>query len=103
VSTFYSLYVYSLGRFSARVPMLPVVVRERGPIAGAWIVSYDDVNSEPGDWASSEGEGDAWRGSEHLECWPEELAGPEYWAYRVREEVERAVIELVGEQTAKGE
>ena len=62
-----------------------------------------DMNGEPGDWAPSERESDAWRGSEHFECWPEELAGPEYWAYRVREEVERAVIELVGKQTAKGE
>lgn len=62
-----------------------------------------ETDGELGDWTPPEGENDAWRGSEHLECWPEELAGPEYWAYRVREEVERAVIELVGEQTAKSE
>ena len=45
--------------------------------------------------------GDQWRGSEHLESWPEECAGPEYWAYRSREEVERIVSELVGERTAR--
>jgi len=45
--------------------------------------------------------GEGWRGSEHLEPWPEELAGPEYWLYRRREDVERAVIELVGEPTAR--
>jgi hypothetical protein len=28
------------------------------------------------------------------------MAGPEYWAYRIREEMERAIIELVGERTA---
>jgi hypothetical protein len=28
------------------------------------------------------------------------MAGPEYWAYRIRAEMERAVIELVGERTA---
>jgi hypothetical protein len=67
------------------------------------IVADRDKNGELGDWTPSGGESDAWRGSEHLESWPEELAGPEYWAYRVREEVERAVIELVGEQTAQGD
>jgi hypothetical protein len=46
------------------------------------------------------GSGDAWRGSEYVGGWPEELAGPEYWAYRSREEIERAVNELVGERTA---
>ena len=45
--------------------------------------------------------GEAWRGNEHLEGWPEELAGPEYWLYRRRQDVERAVIELVGEATAR--
>jgi hypothetical protein len=64
-------------------------------------VAYGDMDNRPDGWTPSEGDSDAWRGSEHLECWPEELAGPEYWAYRDREEVERAVIELVGEQTAK--
>jgi hypothetical protein len=43
---------------------------------------------------------EAWRGSEHNETWPEEAAGPEYWLFRAREEVERVVNELVGEQTA---
>jgi hypothetical protein len=52
-------------------------------------------------WELPESEsGDAWRGAEHVGGWPEELAGPEYWAYRHREEIERAVIELVGERTA---
>ena len=51
---------------------------------------------EPSDAGSS----DAWRGVEHVSGWPEELAGPEYWAYRNRDEIERAVIELVGERTA---
>jgi len=46
------------------------------------------------------GSGDAWRGAEHVGGWPEEMAGPEYWAYRIRAEMERAVIELVGERTA---
>jgi hypothetical protein len=44
---------------------------------------------------------EAWRGNEHLEGWPEELAGPEYWLYRRRQDIERAVIELVGEATAR--
>jgi hypothetical protein len=29
------------------------------------------------------------------------MAGPEYWAYRIRDEMERAIIELVGERTAR--
>jgi hypothetical protein len=56
--------------------------------------------SRPG-WEPPEpGPGEPWRGSEHAEGWPEEMAGPEYWAYRVRDEMERAIIELVGERTA---
>jgi hypothetical protein len=27
-------------------------------------------------------EDDSWRGDLHLEDWPEELAGPEYWLYK---------------------
>ncbi len=42
--------------------------------------------SGPG-WNPPEpGPGEPWRGSEHTEGWPEELAGPEYWAYRIRDE-----------------
>jgi hypothetical protein len=56
--------------------------------------------NRPG-WEPPEpGPGEGWRGSEHTEGWPEEMAGPEYWAYRVRDEMERAIIELVGERTA---
>lgn len=56
----------------------------------------DDQSWNP-DGAASE----AWRGEELAEPWPEELAGPEYWAFRSREEVERVVNELVGERTAR--
>jgi hypothetical protein len=36
-------------------------------------------------WQPAEPEG--WRGEVHLEEWPEDLAGPEYWLYkRMREE-----------------
>ncbi len=38
-------------------------------------------------WASNEAgweplESDPWRGDVHLDQWPEELAGPEYWLYK---------------------
>lgn len=56
---------------------------------------------QPGSWEPSEEDADLWRGGEHLEWWPEELAGPEYWAYRHREAVEQAVIDLVGKETAR--
>ncbi len=59
-----------------------------------------DSGTKPGGWEPSE-DGGAWRGDAAIECWPEELAGPEYWAYRRREDVERAVNELVGERTAR--
>jgi hypothetical protein len=53
-------------------------------------------------WEPSESaSGDAWLGDEFVGGWPEEMAGPEYWAYRGREEIERAVIELVGKRTAR--
>jgi hypothetical protein len=52
-------------------------------------------------WGRDGEAGEAWRGEAHLETWPEELAGPEYWAFRSREEVERVVNELVGERTAR--
>ena len=31
-------------------------------------------------------EDEEWRGDEHLEDWPEELAGPEYWMYKAMAE-----------------
>jgi hypothetical protein len=43
-------------------------------------------------WETSGGESEAagaeaWRGEVHLEEWPEDLAGPEYWLYKkMREE-----------------
>jgi hypothetical protein len=52
-------------------------------------------------WELSNASREAWRGGEHIEGWPEEFAGPEYWAYRTREEIERVVSELVGERTAR--
>lgn len=38
-------------------------------------------------WASGEAGweppgSDSWRGDVHLDPWPEELAGPEYWLYK---------------------
>ncbi len=57
-------------------------------------------DTEPGGWEPSD-DGEAWRVSETVELWPEELAGPEYWAYRRREAVERVVNDLVGERTAR--
>ena len=63
-------------------------------------MAQGDRDTEPGDWTPPD-DGEAWRGNAHLECWPEELAGPEYWAYRNREEVERIVSDLVGKRTAK--
>jgi hypothetical protein len=36
-------------------------------------------------WVSSdedESANDAWRGDLHLDDWPENLAGPEYWLYK---------------------
>ena len=29
-----------------------------------------------------EADGEAWRGDLHLDDWPENLAGPEYWLYK---------------------
>jgi hypothetical protein len=66
-------------------------------------VAYSESDAQPGDWVPCEPEHEAWRGADHLETWPEELAGPEYWAYRRREEVERVVSGLVGERTAREE
>ena len=36
-------------------------------------------------WATpddEEAEGEAWRGDLHVDDWPENLAGPEYWLYK---------------------
>jgi hypothetical protein len=38
-------------------------------------------------WATPDDDGDqaeteAWRGDLHLDDWPENLAGPEYWLYK---------------------
>ena len=38
-------------------------------------------------WDTPDGEGEpgnveAWRGDLHLDDWPENLAGPEYWLYK---------------------
>jgi hypothetical protein len=38
-------------------------------------------------WASDESaweapDPEAWRGATHLQEWPEDLAGPEYWLYK---------------------
>jgi hypothetical protein len=64
-------------------------------------VDDSDRDAQHGDWAPSDRDGsEAWRG-EDLGTWPEECAGPEYWAYRHREEIERVVSDLVGERTAK--
>ena len=35
---------------------------------------------EEPDWGAVTANG--WRGLEHPEDWPEELAGPEYWLYK---------------------
>lgn len=59
-----------------------------------------DSGTEPRGWEPS-GDAEAWRGEGTVECWPEELAGPEYWAYRRRQDVERVVNELVGERTSR--
>ncbi len=32
--------------------------------------------------AECEGESEGWRGELHLDDWPENLAGPEYWLYK---------------------
>jgi hypothetical protein len=60
------------------------------------------MGAQPGGWGSSEQDERAWRGEGELEPRPEELAGPEYWAYRDRAEIERVVSALVGERTARG-
>jgi hypothetical protein len=31
---------------------------------------------------SDESETESWRGTVHLDDWPESLAGPEYWLYK---------------------
>ena len=38
---------------------------------------WDTPNSE---WEPAENE--VWRGDLHLDGWPEDLAGPEYWLYK---------------------
>jgi hypothetical protein len=65
------------------------------------MVQGEDGDPQHAGWVPWDRDGEAWRGNAHLERWPEELAGPEYWAYRVREEVERVVSDLVGERTAR--
>jgi hypothetical protein len=37
-----------------------------------------DTPDDDGDQADRE----AWRGDLHLDDWPEDLAGPEYWLYK---------------------
>ena len=61
----------------------------------------DEQWNEGQTWDGNAEASDAWRGEAHPESWPEEFAGPEYWAFRNREEVERVVNELVGERTAR--
>lgn len=39
-----------------------------------------------GSWESAEDE--TWRGELHLDEWPENLAGPEYWLYKKQEDDE---------------
>lgn len=36
------------------------------------------------DWTPSSQDPDAWRGKQHLEDWPRELAGPEYQMWRAK-------------------
>jgi len=60
-----------------------------------------DDASRPAGWRPADEDGEGWRGAAREGTWPEELAGPEYWAYRNREEIERVVSELVGERTAR--
>jgi len=45
------------------------------------------------------GSGDAWRGRRARRGGQEEMAGPEYWAYRIRAEMERAVDRAGRERT----
>jgi hypothetical protein len=33
-------------------------------------------------WDDPEDADESWRGDEHIEDWPESLAGPEYWLYK---------------------
>lgn len=33
-------------------------------------------------WEDSDDADDSWRGDEHLDDWPETLAGPEYWLWK---------------------
>jgi hypothetical protein len=39
-----------------------------------------------GGWEPAEDE--TWRGDRHLDEWPENLAGPEYWLYKKQEDDE---------------
>lgn len=40
----------------------------------------------PWDIPEPESTDDSWRGNEHFEDWPENLAGPEYWLYKNQED-----------------
>lgn len=45
-----------------------------------WADAREDEREGLEQWeAASE---DSWRGDQHLEDWPESLAGPEYWLYK---------------------
>ncbi|HTK43157.1 MAG TPA: hypothetical protein VL287_16335 [Gemmatimonadales bacterium] len=43
--------------------------------------------SEDPEWEAPDPE--AWRGTVHLQEWPEDLAGPEYWLYKKQGEEEQ--------------
>jgi hypothetical protein len=38
------------------------------------------------EYRDSDDADESWRGDQHLEDWPESLAGPEYWLYRKMDE-----------------
>lgn len=46
---------------------------------------WEEEGDLPWDTPDEEGEpadGEAWRGDLHLDDWPENLAGPEYWLFK---------------------
>lgn len=52
-----------------------------------WDGGWPDQPEEEREWEDEEIEDDdpppeSWRGDQHLEDWPEDLAGPEYWFFR---------------------
>lgn len=40
------------------------------------------------EYADSEDADESWRGDVHLDDWPEQLAGPEYWLYKNEQDEE---------------